>query len=107
PAFATDARAPLYRGAAPGGSVTFRSVRREGLVTGGGLVASYCCSGASSTVYASRGVASGKHYYEMQLQTRTGERNPDTWTNAGVSREGAKLLPGLRRSAAGANYQVI
>jgi len=54
-------------------------------VSGGGLIANYCCVGASSTVWASKGVSHGKHYWELMLSTRPGEQHADTWTASGVS----------------------
>jgi hypothetical protein len=56
----------------------------SGAVSGAGLIAGYCCAGAYSTTYANRAVANGKHYWELILSVRVGERHPDTWTNAGV-----------------------
>lgn len=58
-----------------------------GAVSGAGLIAAYCCAGASSTVRADRSVSSGRHYWELTLSVRPGEQSPDTWTNAGVTAE--------------------
>jgi hypothetical protein len=55
-----------------------------GSISGGGLIAGYCCAGASSTVLANRGVSSGLHYLELTLSARPGEQRADTWTTAGV-----------------------
>ena len=57
----------------------------SGAVSGGGLIAAYCCAGASSTVTANKPVNSGRHYWELMLSVRPGEQHPDTWTNAGVT----------------------
>lgn len=54
-------------------------------VTGGGLVANYCCAGAFSTTWASKGVTHGKHYWELILSVRPGEQHADAWTASGVA----------------------
>jgi len=64
--------------------VTFRAERGMGEVSGGGLVAKYCCAGASSTVVATESVSSGRHYLEFELRTGAGVA-PATWTDAGVA----------------------
>lgn len=74
---------------AHGGTVTFVKTRHGGEVSGGGLIASYCCAGASSTVVASQSVSTGRHYYEMELRTRKGAARPDTWTSAGIMQAAA------------------
>jgi len=56
-----------------------------GSVSGGGLIAAYCCAGASSTVMANKSVNTGKHYWELTLSVSPGSDRPDTWTNAGVT----------------------
>jgi hypothetical protein len=90
-----------------GGAVTFVKGHTEGEVTGGGLIAGYCCAGASSTVYASRPVTAGKHYYEIELRTRKGERSPDTWTNAGIAKQVVRPPPSAARGVGDAAYDVI
>lgn len=107
PAFTTGATSPRYVGPAPGSTVTFRSMRGQGEVSGGGLIAAYCCAGAFSTITASRAVSSGKHYYEMQLQTAKGERNPASWTNAGVVKEGERTGPARPGSQDTSTHHVI
>jgi hypothetical protein len=54
-------------------------------ISGGGLIASYCCAGAMSTAWASRGVVSGRHYWELTLTTQPGEQTAGTWTEAGIA----------------------
>lgn len=56
-----------------------------GAVSGGGLIAAYCCAGALATVVANTPVSSGKHYVELTLSVRPGSSSPDTWTSAGVT----------------------
>lgn len=58
---------------------------RSGGISGGGLIAAYCCAGAMSTATANRAVQAGRHYWELTLSVRPGEQSPDTWTNAGVT----------------------
>src|SRR5262245_8923023 len=60
----------------------------SGSVSGGGLIAAYCCAGAASTVFANTPVASGRHYWELTLSVRPGADHPDTWTTAGVAPAG-------------------
>lgn len=57
----------------------------SGTITGAGLTAAYCCAGASSTVYASKAVNRGRHYWELTLSVGPGSTRPDTWTTAGVA----------------------
>lgn len=59
-----------------------------GTVSGGGLIAAYCCAGAMSTVWASKHVSNGRHYWELTLSARPGEQTADTWTAAGVGSHG-------------------
>jgi hypothetical protein len=66
----------------------------SGSVSGGGLVAEYCCAGAFSTTVANQPVARGHHYWEVTLST--GQDRPDTYTNIGVVPAGAavrELMP--------------
>jgi hypothetical protein len=56
-----------------------------GSVSGGGLVAEYCCAGASSTVYPNVYVSQGKHYLELTISVHPGGDHPDTWTDAGLA----------------------
>lgn len=54
-------------------------------ISGGGLIAAYCCAGAFSTAWANRGVTSGKHYWELTLSTQPGEQTAASWTEAGIA----------------------
>jgi hypothetical protein len=56
-----------------------------GTVTGGGLIASYCCAGASAVVYADTPVSAGRHYWELTLSVAPGKDHPSTYTTAGVT----------------------
>jgi hypothetical protein len=58
-----------------------------GSISGAGLIAAYCCAGASATIRANRSASSGRHYWELTLSVRPGAQNPDTWTTAGVTTE--------------------
>jgi hypothetical protein len=76
-----------------------------GSVSGGGLIAGYCCAGASSTVWAAKTVATGRHYWELTLSVRPGETHADTWTAAGVGaspdggRDGGRYFSGSSADA--------
>lgn len=74
-----------------------------GSVSGAGLIAAYCCAGASSTVRANRSVNTGRHYWELTLSVRPGANNPDTWTTAGVSTEEntSRSINSINASASG------
>lgn len=52
-------------------------------VSGGGLIL-FTANGGTRTGYASRGVARGRHYWELTLSTQPGETFPETWSAAGV-----------------------
>lgn len=58
-----------------------------GSISGAGLIAAYCCAGASTTIRANRTVSTGRHYWELTLSVRPGAQNPDTWTTAGITTE--------------------
>lgn len=58
--------------------------RLNGSVTGGGLIASYCCAGAMSVVTTDRGITRGRHYWELHLSVPPGGTRASTWTGAGV-----------------------
>jgi hypothetical protein len=70
-----------------GSSVRWLNNTREGTISGAGLIAAYCCAGASSTIYADTTVSRGKHYMELTISVRPGATQPDTWTQAGVTSE--------------------
>lgn len=70
----------------------------EGTVSGGGLIASYCCAGAASTVWASKGIERGRHYWELTLSARPGESAADTWTAAGVEPHASVAVSAERAS---------
>jgi hypothetical protein len=69
----------------------------SGHVSGGGLVASYCCAGALSTVVANRAVSSGRHYWELTLDTGASSRPPNAFTDAGVTKgqAGHRVVPAM------------
>ncbi len=67
-----------------------------GSVSGGGLIAAYCCTGASSTVMANKSVSTGKHYWELTLSVSPGHDHPDTWTNAGVTAQETPALQSVQ-----------
>ena len=69
-----------------------------GSISGGGLIAAYCCAGAFSSVRADRAVSSGQHYWELTLSVRPGEQHPDTWTTAGVTTDNKTSPPIMPRS---------
>jgi hypothetical protein len=57
-------------------------------VSGGGLIL-LNTRGGTSTGYASRGMTSGRHYWEFTLSTQPGEPFPQTWSAAGVVPRGS------------------
>jgi hypothetical protein len=68
-------------------------------VSGGGLIASYCCIGPDSQVFANKRVSSGRHYWELTLSVGATQQAAGATTNAGVTsisdkeiREGARAL---------------
>ena len=69
---------------APGGKGRVHWSNDSGSVSGAGLIAGYCCAGASSTVFTDTAVSSGRHYWELTLSVRADAEHPDTWTNAGI-----------------------
>lgn len=87
--------------------VRWANNNNEGSISGGGLIASYCCAGPFSTVQADTGVTSGRHYLELTISVRPGAQNPDTWTQAGItlSQSGRQVLGD--RSSGGNSYSVI
>ncbi len=66
-------------------SVAWNSVPGAGTVSGGGLIAAHCCAGPGSTVWATRAVSGGRHYWELTLSTQPGEPKPSTWSSAGIA----------------------
>jgi hypothetical protein len=74
---------PIGNQPALGSSVTWSN--RTGSVTGGGLIAGYCCAGPAMAVYANRPVGAGRHYWELTLSVEPGHSNPSSYTTAGVA----------------------
>jgi hypothetical protein len=76
-------------------------------ISGGGLVVGHGGPGGTSYFHASRGVSSGRHYYELMLTTVAGEATAGTWSAAGVAVSGgtpdmgqlATLIAGPGRGA--------
>ena len=89
----------------PRSNVTWSNA--TGAVSGGGLIASYCCAGAYSQVEANREVSSGLHYWEITLSVRTGARNPDTWTSIGVAPSPGQSVVPRAPGAARVNLNAI
>jgi hypothetical protein len=83
--FPWDARPPSRAGYAPPARSDVVWSNATGSVSGGGLVAEYCCAGAYSAVFANRSVKSGRHYWELTLAAAPGAQRAQTWTNAGVT----------------------
>jgi len=81
-----------------------------GTISGGGLVAEYCCAGALSTVYPNVYVSQGKHYLELTISVRPGADHPDTWTDAGLAPATASrrpMRPGGELSLGGKRKELV
>lgn len=54
------------------------------MISGGGLIAGSLPGGGSAPAIATKGLSSGRHYWEVMLAVQPGEPFASTWTAAGV-----------------------